>query len=76
MPVTEGTVDFIVDGTIAFSTTVDGSGNAVYMTTLPLGTHTIVASYEVDPNFNASMSHTERVTIVSSLPSHSFFWGR
>jgi hypothetical protein len=74
VPVTQGSVDFIIDGVVAMTVPVDGSGNAAYSTTLPLGTHTIVARYDGTTNFNTSTSCTERVNIVATLPSHSFYW--
>jgi hypothetical protein len=51
-----GTVSFLDGTTLLGSAPPDATGSAVLMTTLPVGSHSITASYGGDPNFVGSTS--------------------
>ena len=63
-----GTVQFRIDGTNTASASVSG-GTATYGTsTLPVGTHTVVAEYAGDGNFTGTTNSLSPVQLVNTPP--------
>lgn len=61
-----GQVQFYIDGTAAGNPITLFGGQAVFNTSLPVGTHQIYASYLGAPDFNASNSGNMTVTVSSA----------
>jgi len=62
-----GSVTFSEGGTVYGTAAVDGSGNAsVVATTIPVGGHSIVATYSGDDEYNGAVSSPSNLTVAKS----------
>lgn len=60
-----GTVSFTDGGTLLGTSALNSSAVATLVTTLAVGPHNIVATYNADPNYSASSSPTASVTVTT-----------
>jgi hypothetical protein len=68
-----GIVNFLIDGQTQAKITLDGSGTAVYSTTtLPVGSHSVVASYYGAPRLYSSSNAALTETIVGQVATPTF----
>ncbi|MGO8751766.1 MAG: Ig-like domain-containing protein [Thermoguttaceae bacterium] len=64
-----GQVNFLADGVVIGSGTIDSTGNATFTTTsLALGSHAITAVYQGDENFSGSSSGILVEHVIKSTP--------
>jgi len=69
-PLPSGTVDFLVDGTLSFTSPVGIPSTGRFLTnTLSVGTHSVVASYSGDSNWSPSTSDAVPVFVVKASTS-------
>ncbi|MGN6724048.1 MAG: beta strand repeat-containing protein [Marmoricola sp.] len=67
-----GSVTFTEGGTVLGTAAVDGSGNAsLDLNTLPVGSHSIVAKYSGDDDYNATSSAPANVSVAKASASVS-----
>jgi hypothetical protein len=68
-----GIVNFLIDGQTQAKINLDGSGTAVYSTTtLPVGSHSVVASYYGKPGSYSSSNAALTETIVGQVATPTF----